>query len=405
VEQKSIPLDEIRIDGGTQPRAEIDTATVSEYAEAMQAGVSFPPVDVFHDGKHYWLAEGFHRWHGARKAGRAEILCVVHPGTVEDARWFALGANKTHGLRRKREDVQRAVEAALKAKPSLSDSKIAEHVGVTDKTVTAARKRLESTSEIPKSDARTGRDGRTTNTSGIGKGKKESGGKKATTTSEGADEEPDYDVPDIDPDDDLDQREKKARGMIHDGDSDDIVAIECGMSIATVEAIRQEYCGELAREGTTPEHQKDAEEFAADKTPVVLDEVGIPVPEAILAAWVAAVERKAELRALLRKAQQLLDVLCQSPGGEYLARAVGLKVQGERRFYHSRHVEALLQELRFNLPYAAACPYCHQVEPGSSSKECDACHGMGWVAERAWESAPSDYKERTIADLAGEVTP
>jgi hypothetical protein len=177
------------------------------------------------------------------------------------------------------------------------------------------------------------------------------------------------------------------------------------MSIATVEAIRQEYCGELAREGTTPEHQKDAEEFAADKTPVVLDEVGIPVPEAILAAWVAAVERKAELRALLRKAQQLLDVLCQSPGGEYLARAVGLKVQGERRFYHSRHVEALLQELRFNLPYAAACPYCHQVEPGSSSKECDACHGMGWVAERAWESAPSDYKERTIADLAGEVKP
>lgn len=402
MEQQSIPLDSIRIDGGTQPRAEIDTATVSEYAEAMQAGVSFPPVDVFHDGKHYWLAEGFHRWHGARKAGRAEILCVVHQGTVEDARWFALGANKTHGLRRTNADKRRAVEMALAARPEMSDRAIADHCGVSFALVADARKSLQDSCSQPA--ARTGRDGRTTNTSNIGKGKKGSG-KKTTTTSEGADEEPDYDVPDIDPDDDFDQREKKARRMIHDGDSDDIVAIECGMSIATVEAIRRVYCGELAREGTTPEHQKDAEEFAADKKPAVLDEVGIPVPEAILAAWVAAVERKAELRSLLRKAQQLLDALCQSPGGEYLARAVGLKVQGERRFYHSRHVEALLQELRFNLPYAAACPYCHQVEPGSSSKECDACHGMGWVAERAWESAPSDYKERTIADLAGEVEP
>ena len=52
---KTLKLDRIRIDGGTQQRAKIDQATVEEYAEAYQAKASMPPVTVFWDGKEYWL--------------------------------------------------------------------------------------------------------------------------------------------------------------------------------------------------------------------------------------------------------------------------------------------------------------------------------------------------------------
>jgi hypothetical protein len=50
-----------------------------------------------------------------------------------------------------------------------SDSKIAAHVGVSDKTVAKYRQQLEATSEIPKSTARAGADGRTITTANIGK--------------------------------------------------------------------------------------------------------------------------------------------------------------------------------------------------------------------------------------------
>ena len=52
---------QIRQDGGTQPRAEIWQDVVDDYAEQMTAGATFPPIVVFYDGTHYWLADGFHR--------------------------------------------------------------------------------------------------------------------------------------------------------------------------------------------------------------------------------------------------------------------------------------------------------------------------------------------------------
>lgn len=161
----------IRLDGDTQPRAGIDNALVCEYAEAYRADAkSLPPVVVFFDGTNHWLADGFHRWHAA-KAELEKIRCDVRQGTLDDARWFSYSANQTHGLRRNNADKARAVRAAL-LHPNgtkLSDVQIAAHVGVNDKTVAKYRAELESTSEIPKSDERTGRDGRTTDTAKIGK--------------------------------------------------------------------------------------------------------------------------------------------------------------------------------------------------------------------------------------------
>lgn len=152
----TIPLDTIRIDGATQPRCMIDEAAVAEYAEDMRDGFPFPPVTVFHDGAVNWLADGFHRYHGARRAGLDSILARVESGTVTDARWFACGANRTHGLRRTNADKRRAVEMALKEHPEKSDRAIAEHVGVSDKTVSQVRISAPGNNLAP----RTGADGK-----------------------------------------------------------------------------------------------------------------------------------------------------------------------------------------------------------------------------------------------------
>ena len=77
---KLIDLEEIRMDGETQPRQEIDGDTVEAYADLLDAGVELPAVDVFFDGADNWLADGFHRWHASRKhappTGMARLLSL-----------------------------------------------------------------------------------------------------------------------------------------------------------------------------------------------------------------------------------------------------------------------------------------------------------------------------------------
>jgi hypothetical protein len=110
---RSIPLSEIRIDGGTQPREEINQATVDEYAEGMRQLVHFPELIVYHDGSHTWLADGFHRYHAAVKAECRSISVEWRVGTVEKAQLFAASANGAHGLRRTAGDKRRAIEMVL----------------------------------------------------------------------------------------------------------------------------------------------------------------------------------------------------------------------------------------------------------------------------------------------------
>ena len=176
----------IRLDGDTQPRAEINKAICDEYGEQMKAGDKFPPIDVFFDGTDYWLADGFHRIQAYVMALPGEAIeCNVFQGTQQDAQWHSYSVNKAHGLRRNPEDKERAVKAAL-GHPKcqgLSDAAIAEHIGVHRNTVLKIRRKfggsdlhtvcksndVTPTSEAPKSQPRTGRDGRTINIAGIGK--------------------------------------------------------------------------------------------------------------------------------------------------------------------------------------------------------------------------------------------
>jgi hypothetical protein len=162
---KDLPLDAIRLDGGTQPRAAIDAETVREYAERMKAGDHFPPVQVYFDGTDHWLSDGFHRVKAAAEAGKPAVQAEVWEGTRDDAFWMSLAANKGHGLRRGNDDKVRAVALALKTKPNLSDRQIADHVGVSHEMVRKHRPTVNGC----QSDLRTGKDGRTINTASIGK--------------------------------------------------------------------------------------------------------------------------------------------------------------------------------------------------------------------------------------------
>lgn len=122
----------IRTDGGTQSRVELNQDTVNEYAEAYKAGAKFPPVVVFFDGTDRWLADGFHRFFGAKQAGVKAIVEQVTPGTKRDAVLYSLQANTTHGLKRSNADKRKAVETMLADAEwkTWSDRKIADLCGV-----------------------------------------------------------------------------------------------------------------------------------------------------------------------------------------------------------------------------------------------------------------------------------
>jgi len=149
-----LELVKIRVDGGTQPRAELLIEVMEDYAEQMRNGVEFPPITVFFDGKDYWLADGFHRIGAHLRAfgDDTPVEAEVIQGTQSDAQWYSYGVNKTHGVRRNRKDVVRAIKAALLHPEGVksSDNEIAKHVGATHPTVAKYRAELESSCEIYK---------------------------------------------------------------------------------------------------------------------------------------------------------------------------------------------------------------------------------------------------------------
>jgi len=142
---KTLNLAAIIIDQGTQSRAEINEDAVSDYAEAMRAGAQFPPIIVFHDGTEYFLADGFHRLHATKRAGKTSIQADVRTGTLRDAMFFSAGANGDHGARKTNADKRKSVRMLLEdfewGEMSVND--IAAHCHVSPQLVTAVKLEME----------------------------------------------------------------------------------------------------------------------------------------------------------------------------------------------------------------------------------------------------------------------
>jgi hypothetical protein len=141
-------LSNIRIDGGTQARAKMNDETVQSYADALKDGVEFPPVVVFHDGKDYWLADGFNRYYAHQMIKRNEIEADVRRGNILDAKLYACGANATHGQPRTNADKRNAVMMVLSesAWKGWSARDVAAHCAVTHTFVNNVKKSLETVS-------------------------------------------------------------------------------------------------------------------------------------------------------------------------------------------------------------------------------------------------------------------
>ena len=165
-----IAIKDLRLDGGTQPRATIHFEAVFDYMDAMADGAKFPPVVVFYDGDQLLAGRrlpsgqsgGTGRWR------RDRVRC--RQGTQQDAQWYSFSANKTNGLRHTDDNGRISAVIAALGHPNgaqLSNRQIATHVGVDEGTVRNWREKLlRKFRSRPK---RKGRDGRTIKITNIGK--------------------------------------------------------------------------------------------------------------------------------------------------------------------------------------------------------------------------------------------
>ncbi len=158
-----LALQDITLDQRLQPRVTIHEDRVSEYAERLEAGDTFPPVTVFYDGSVYWLTDGFHRFYAARQRQETGIAAEIHDGSFHDAIEHSVSANATHGMPRSRADVRRAIETLLRDEEwgGRSDQWIASIIKCSQNTIRAERVRLESDLQIEDRSTLATRDGRT----------------------------------------------------------------------------------------------------------------------------------------------------------------------------------------------------------------------------------------------------
>lgn len=138
-----LELKKIIADPRCQPRAQMSFQTIEEWADLMRRDVGFPALVTFHDGKNFWLADGFTRRAAAERAGLAEYECEMREGTVEDAIVFSCAAN----IRNKAQmwtnaDKRRAVERMLRVKPEWTDGRIGKHCDTHQTWVNEIRARL-----------------------------------------------------------------------------------------------------------------------------------------------------------------------------------------------------------------------------------------------------------------------
>jgi len=145
-----LKIENIELDSELQSRAGMNEEVVQEYMHILLGGSQMPPVTVFHDGKKYHLADGWHRFSGHKAAGFTEIEANIIEGTRRDAILYSVGANDDHGLRRSNEDKRRSVTILLDdfEWSEWSDSEIARACKVSSVFVNKIRKLVKG-DEVP----------------------------------------------------------------------------------------------------------------------------------------------------------------------------------------------------------------------------------------------------------------
>jgi len=182
---KKIKIGEIIVDDNIQSRTGLNGHIIDEYAEEIKLGAQFPPVDLFFDGKLYFLTDGFHRYQAFKKENKTIIPSIIHKGSRREAILYSVGVNSQHGIRRTNMDKQRAVCKLLNDGEwsQWSDGEIARRCSVSQAFVSKLRRELtENGFESPSK--RKGADGRIIDTTKIGKESKDSKEETSSETTE-----------------------------------------------------------------------------------------------------------------------------------------------------------------------------------------------------------------------------
>ena len=126
-----------RVDG-------LDFVTIQSYADDMEAGAVFPPVELVGDGDVFWLVDGLHRLEAAKKINREQISSNVTEGDERVAMLRSCAANAEHGKRRTNEDKHQKVMMMLEDEEwsKWSGREIARRCRVDNKFVEKLRKNL-----------------------------------------------------------------------------------------------------------------------------------------------------------------------------------------------------------------------------------------------------------------------
>jgi hypothetical protein len=156
---KVLNIGALVLDQKLQSRTEINEQTIEDYSDAIKMGDEFPAVLVYFDGVHYYLTDGYHRYHAHKKAGKAGITCEVVNGTFRDAVLRATSVNSRHGMRRSVADKRKAVMTLVEdfEWDTWSNAEMAAHCGVSPSFVADLRTSAGKTSDVVKYKTATGK--------------------------------------------------------------------------------------------------------------------------------------------------------------------------------------------------------------------------------------------------------
>ncbi|MFF0018041.1 ParB N-terminal domain-containing protein [Streptomyces sp. NPDC005374] len=126
------------------------------HTRALAEIIDLPPI-IVHEST-MQVIDGMHRVRAALLNGRAAIAARVIDCDSATAFVLAVRANITHGLPLSPPDRRAAADCIITSHPNWSDRAVAAATGLSDKTVSTIR--ASSTSDLPQSDDRVGRDGR-----------------------------------------------------------------------------------------------------------------------------------------------------------------------------------------------------------------------------------------------------
>jgi hypothetical protein len=159
MDAKPIPVSQIALDPGLQPR--VDGLDAKHVRELEAAPEHWPPVSLVARNERLVLVDGFHRLQAAKNlrlnSVRATVLQVAADA---DLHALAFTLNASHGRPLSLKDRRVFAARLLTLHPNWSDREIGRESGLVQPTVAKLRSELERRKEIPLVRSRVGRDGR-----------------------------------------------------------------------------------------------------------------------------------------------------------------------------------------------------------------------------------------------------